>query len=209
MAAKNTSSTTKQLRKRIVPDSEVFLESVMPHQPSVFAFALSLAGDRSVAEDLVQDTLLRAWRSFSTFTIGSDCRAWLFKICKNRFFDLCRERKRRARFEDLEVIQPTAEETPYEVSRDLDRRLLGKSYDPELLSGEVKRAIEEIPSEFSEPIILNDLDEMKYSEIADILEIPLGTVRSRIARGRALLRRRLCEYAAELGFGHFEPSEAA
>lgn len=177
-----------------------FDEAALPHLPSVLAFALSLAGDRAVAEDLVQDTYLRAWRSFSTFTVGSDCRAWLFKICKNRFFDLCRRRRRRPRAEDLDAIQPTVEDPSYEVHRDLCRRLEGESPDPELLAGEVNAALGEIPAEFRIPILLCDLDEMPYREIARTLRIPLGTVRSRIARGRALLRRSLAEYAAENGY---------
>jgi len=179
---------------------EGFVAAALPHRPSVLAFAISLAGDRTVAEDLVQDTYLRAWRSFETFTLGSDCRAWLFKICKNRFFDLCRRRRRRPRAEDLDSIQPTVEDPDYDLRRDLDRRLHGDAPDRELLADEVNAALSELPVEFLEPILLCDLDEMPYREIARTLEIPLGTVRSRIARGRALLRQRLARYAAELGY---------
>lgn len=184
--------------------SESFHEAAIPHLPSVLAFALSLAGDRSVAEDLVQDTYLRAWRSFSTFAVGSDCRAWLFKICKNRFFDLCRRRRRRPRSEDLDAIQPTIEDPIYELRRDLARRLRGERPDPDLLAGEVNAALAEIPEEFRIPILLCDLDEMPYREIARRLEIPLGTVRSRIARGRALLRTSLAEYALCNGYSSGE-----
>lgn len=177
-----------------------FHEAAIPHLPSVLAFALSLAGDRTVAEDLVQDTYLRAWRSFSTFTVGSDCRAWLFKICKNRFFDLCRRRRRRPRAEDLDAIQPTVDDPSYEVQRDLRRRLSREPHDRELLADEVNAALGEIPEEFRIPILLCDLDEMPYREIARTLRIPLGTVRSRIARGRALLRQSLAAYAQANGF---------
>jgi len=177
-----------------------FHEAALPHLPSVLAFAMSLSGDRSVAEDLVQDTYLRAWRSFSTFTVGSDCRAWLFKICKNRFFDLCRRRRRRPRSDELESIQPVVEDPIYEVQRDLRRRLSGEVHDPELLAEEVNAALGEIPEEFRIPILLCDLDEMPYREIARRLRIPLGTVRSRIARGRALLRQSLADYARANGY---------
>ena len=186
-----------------------FQEAALPHQHSVLAFAMSLAGDRTVAEDLVQDTYLRAWRSFATFTVGSDCRAWLFKICKNRFFDLCRRRRRRPRAEDLDAIQPTTEDLDYELHCDLSRRLRGEEYDPQLLPDELNVALAELPEEFRTPILLCDLDEMPYREIAATLEIPLGTVRSRIARGRALLRRRLSTYAQELGYSLEEPGAAA
>lgn len=185
-----------------------FRDAALPHRNSVLAFALSLAGDRNVAEDLVQDTYLRAWRSFGTFTIGSDCRAWLFKICKNRFFDVCRRRKRRPRAEDLDAIQPTIEDPDYDVLHDLERRLAGRAPDPSLLPDEINEALAELPEEFRTPILLCDLEEMPYRTIADELEIPLGTVRSRIARGRAMLRRRLASYAAELGY-HGEPDESA
>ncbi len=177
-----------------------FDEAAIPHLSSVLAFALSLAGNRSIAEDLVQDTYLRAWRSFSTFTVGSDCRAWLFKICKNRFFDLCRSRRRRPRAEDLDTLQPTVDDPDYELRRDLARRLGGEPHDPELLPDEVNEALAELPNDFRVPILLCDLDEVPYREIAKRLQIPLGTVRSRIARGRALLRRRLTAYAEENGF---------
>ena len=191
--------------KNLIP----FQESALPHQHSVFAFALSLAGDRAVADDLVQDTYLRAWRSFGTFTVGSDCRAWLFKICKNRFFDLCRRRRRRPRPEDLDAIQPTTEDLDYELRTDLARRLRGEAHDPELLPEELVVALGELPDDFRVPILLCDLDEMPYREIASHLQIPLGTVRSRIARGRALLRRRLSAYAQDLGYSLEDGGAAA
>jgi RNA polymerase sigma-70 factor (ECF subfamily) len=186
-----------------------FDEAALPHLHSVLAFALSLAGDRAVAEDLVQDTYLRAWRSFSTFAIGSDCRAWLFKICKNRFFDLCRRRRRRPRWEDLDSIQPTVEDPAWELRRDLARRLVGEAPDLEVLPEEVIEALGEIPEDFRVPILLCDLEEMPYREIARHLHIPLGTVRSRIARGRALLRRRLSSYAEANGFAIEDGGAAA
>ncbi|MGA1201497.1 MAG: sigma-70 family RNA polymerase sigma factor [Planctomycetota bacterium] len=173
---------------------------VLPLRSSVLGFAIRLSGDRHLAEDLVQDTYLRAWRSFATFTPGSDCRAWLFRICRNRFYDICRQRSRRLRPEELSLIRPVFEEVDLEVRAELVRRLRGEPHDPELLSDELNAALAEVPEDFLRPILLHDLEEMPYREIAELIGVPIGTIRSRIARGRRILRDLLLD--GPLGVRH-------
>ncbi|HIA26551.1 MAG TPA: sigma-70 family RNA polymerase sigma factor [Planctomycetes bacterium] len=180
--------------------SDTFECVALPHWSAVRAFALSLAGDLASAEDLVQDTFLRAFKGFSGFTIGTDCRAWLFRICKNRFYDICRKRRRRPIHEDLELAQPMSLDLEYEVLREQKRLASGEKPVEDLLGRRVRAALAELPTGFREALLLCDLDGLSYQEIAADLQIPLGTVRSRIARARSRLRGLLTEYAREEGY---------
>ena len=180
--------------------SDVFECVALPHESAVRAFALSLAGDFASAEDLVQDTFLNAFKGFSGFKVGTDCRAWLFRICKNRFYDICRKRRRRPVHEDLEMAQPMSLDLEYEVQKEQNRLDCGRAPDEDLLGRQVREALAELPMEFRESLLLCDLDELSYQEIAERLHIPLGTVRSRIARARSRLRGLLRDYAREEGF---------
>ena len=112
--------------------SDVFECVALPHESAVRAFALSLAGDFASAEDLVQDTFLNAFKGFSGFKVGTDCRAWLFRICKNRFYDICRKRRRRPVHEDLEMAQPMSLDLEYEVQKEQNRLDCGGSTIPEV-----------------------------------------------------------------------------
>ena len=181
-------------------DKTAFERYVVPEIDVLYRVARSLTRNAADAEDLVQDTYLRAWRSFATFTPGSDCRAWLFRICRNRFYDICRQRSRRLRPEELSLIRPVFEEVDLEVRAELVRRLRGEPHDPELLSDELNAALAEVPEDFLRPILLHDLEEMPYREIAELIGVPIGTIRSRIARGRRILRDLLLD--GPLGVRH-------
>ena len=179
---------------------EAFEQIAMPYMPAVYQFAYSLARETSQAEDLVQDTFLNAFRSFHRFEIGTNCKAWLFRICKNLFIDRFRERQRRPVHQEIEVAEPPS----YDVSTDL-RAFEKAGIDDEelfldLFGDEVNQFIRELPDDFRRAMLLCDLEGLAYEEIAQVLDIPIGTVRSRISRARAFLRERLEGYASELGY---------
>ena len=167
------------------PKTEEFEGSALPHLNDLYRTACSLLGDRTEAEDLVQETYLHAWKSFHRFEPGTNCRAWLFKILFHRLHHHRRKwfRMRLAKSDDT-LEQTLAYEPPV----------------PEKLSDEeVLAALERLPEDFREVLLLADVEEFSYKEVAAALEIPMGTVMSRLSRGRRLLRNELAGLAASIG----------
>ena len=164
---------------------ETFEAEALGFSGQLFRVALRLCHDREKAEDLVQETYLQAWRSFQRFELGTNLRAWLYKILFNVYYSGIR----RERLE-LAPIEETIAETI--------------AYDPptpqHLTEEEVLTALERIPRDFQVPVVLADVEELSYREIADALQIPLGTVMSRLHRGRKLLRMELGNYARNAGY---------
>ena len=150
------------------------------------------------AEDLVQDALLRAYRFFDTFQAGTNCKAWLFRILTNVFCNRYRERER-----EHEILNE-AEASPANVEQflagagadaaDAEKALLGH-----MVSADVEKALASLPSDFRMAVILADLEDFSYKEIAEIMECPAGTVMSRLYRGRKMLQQLLYQYAVEQG----------
>lgn len=183
--------------------SETFEREALPHLDAVYRFALRLAGSPSEAEDLVQETFLRAYRAWDQYTLGTNAKSWLFTICRNAFL---RGRERDTRREELvsEAAQSESEarEGVYESPIFTGRA----DYDPEgdffrgLVDGQILEAIDGLPDDFREAVVLSDLQGMSYQEAAEILDVPLGTVKSRLFRGRKLLQKVLYDYAKESGF---------
>lgn len=178
-----------------------FAEEALPCMDAVYRFAMRLtAGNTSEAEDLVQDTFLRAYRSWETYTQGTSCRSWLFTICRNLFL---RSRERAAR-----TPEHTATDLDMNVEAVASATIFGRMYDADpaqsyfdsFVDAEVLRAVESLPPEFREVVVLSDLEGLAYQEIADVIESPLGTVKSRLYRGRRLLAERLYEYALDMGY---------
>jgi RNA polymerase sigma-70 factor, ECF subfamily len=164
---------------------EIFEADALGFSTQLFRVALRVCRDREQAEDLIQETYLQAWRSFHRFEIGTNLRAWLYKILFNvHYSEVRRERPELAPIE--EVIAETI------------------AYDPptpqHLTEEEVLAALERIPRDFQVPVVLADVEELSYREIADALQIPLGTVMSRLSRGRKLLRMELANYARGAGY---------
>ncbi len=160
--------------------------------PSVFGTALRLTRSREEAEDLAQEAIVRAYEAYDRFD-GSNFKAWLLRIVTNLYINRYRQRQRGpllASIDDDHMSEPVAAEG--EVP---DRLLLDG-----LLGGEVEEALARVPEDFRIAVILSDLEGMSYQEIADATDVPIGTVRSRLARGRALLRKALMEYALREGF---------
>jgi RNA polymerase sigma-70 factor (ECF subfamily) len=174
---------------------------VLPHIDALSSFALRLTGDREEANDLLQETCLKAFRFFDGFEPGSNAKAWLFRIMKNSFVNRYRSAQKRPRSIDFAGVQESYRVHP-------DGRLGGDggvpgTYDG-LLSDEVATAVEALPPDFRTVVILSDLEELSYDEIARFVDCPVGTVRSRLHRGRRLLRRSLWRYAEGKGVGSRE-----
>jgi RNA polymerase sigma-70 factor (ECF subfamily) len=176
---------------------ESFEQVALCHLDSLYATGLRMTRDPRDAEDLVQDTMLAAYRFFNKFEPGTNCKAWLFKILTNTFINKYRKRIRER--EVREVIDH--DETPSlmsedvaEASRDPEGLLVGN-----LLSDDVKQALGAIPYDYRMAVVLCDLEEFSYKEIADIMDCPVGTVMSRLHRGRRLLQKALRDYAVREG----------
>jgi RNA polymerase sigma-70 factor (ECF subfamily) len=178
-----------------------FEEEALPWLDAVFRYAMRLtAGNRAEADDVVQEAFLRAYRHWHTFQRGTSARAWLFTIARNVFL---RMRERQARTPetleseiDLDVSAVSATQLLRDfVANDPESRFFASFIDEE-----VTRAVENLPPDFREVVVLSDIEGLNYAEIADITGVPLGTVKSRLYRGRRMLQRALYEYAIEMGY---------
>jgi RNA polymerase sigma-70 factor (ECF subfamily) len=163
----------------------------LPHLESLFRLALWLERDRPVAEDLVQETFAQALQSFHRFEPGTNCRAWLVSILQHLRSNRRRALARQPQLSDVgELEEQLAETLAYEPPT------------PESISEEeVLNALKKLPASFQEVIVLADVEQFSYKEIAEILGIPLGTVMSRLHRARKLLRTELAAYANARGIG--------
>lgn len=179
---------------------EGYAEEALPWLDAVYRFAIRLTrGDRDAAEDLVQETFLRAHRFWHTFERGTNAKSWLFTICRNTYLHQ-QERvhaQRERPITDVGVpIDVLAAEAPlHQSSPDASHDFFHGLIDDEVLG-----AIDALPDEFREVLVLSDLGDLKYAEIADVLHIPLGTVKSRLFRARRILAGRLRQYAARTGY---------
>jgi RNA polymerase sigma-70 factor (ECF subfamily) len=160
--------------------------------PSIFGTALRLTRSREEAEDLAQEAIVRAYEAWERFD-GSNFKAWILRIVTNLYINRYRQKQRTPQLgslEDENAIEPTAGE-----GEEPDRKLLD-----ELVGAEVEEALGNVPEDFRLAVILSDVEGLTYQEIADITGVPIGTVRSRLARGRAILRKQLTEYALKEGY---------
>ncbi|HEX6309352.1 MAG TPA: sigma-70 family RNA polymerase sigma factor [Longimicrobiales bacterium] len=178
-----------------------FAEEALPWLDAVYRFALRLtAGNRSEADDVVQDTFLRAYRHWSTFQRGTSARAWLFTIARNVFLRM-RERQSRtpetlASELDRDVSDFAGDDVLSDVSRsDPERRFFDSFIDRDVIN-----AVERLPPDYREVVVLSDIEGLNYAEIAAVIGVPLGTVKSRLYRGRRLLQRALYDYAIQMGY---------
>lgn len=178
-------------------DQARFVELAMEHMPAIYSGALRMTRNPSDAEDLVQETYLKAYRAFASFAEGTNLKAWLYRIMTNTFINSYRARQRRPDETDLDE---TEDLYLYRRLGGLEAALAGRSAEDELLDrltdDEVKGALESLPEQFRIAVLLADVEGFSYKEIADILEIPIGTVMSRLHRGRKGLEKRLMEFAA-------------
>lgn len=184
-----------------------FEREALPYADALYGTALRLTRNERDAEDLVQDALLRAYRFWHKFEPGTNCKAWLFKILTNTFINRYHKDRR-----DQELASAYDEALTQDI---LVHEASLSSRDPEgalasrMLSGDVRRALESLPTEFRLAVLLCDLEEFSYKEIAEIMDCPIGTVMSRLYRGRRLLQRALHDYAVEQGIIKGVPTEGA
>jgi len=175
-----------------------FQQQAMQYAPQLYSAAMRMTRNNADAEDLVQETYLRAYRSFHTFEDGTNLRAWLFRILTNTYINSYRSKQRRVQETDLADVEDlylyrrisgvdaasrSAEDTMFELFTD----------------DEVKAALEALPETFRMPVLLADVEEFSYKEIAEMLDIPIGTVMSRLHRGRKAMQKALVDFATERG----------
>ena len=178
-----------------------FHEEALPHMDAVFRFALRLAGSRDLAEDLVQETFLRAFRSWEKYTPGTQCKSWLFTICRNVFL---RQRERGQRHDEIVSENVDRSSGPFEVVNPVWVKAVksdpeGEFFDA-IVDEVVLQHIQELPEDYRTAVILSDLEGFSYQEIAEMTEVPVGTVKSRLFRGRRILQGALYDYAVSMGY---------
>lgn len=189
-------------------DRLAFHEEAVPHLDALYGTALRMTKSESDAEDLIQETMLKAFRYFDKYEKGTNCKAWLFKIMTNTFINRYRKKQKRKEYlidDDFRPLQERAEapeHTPFHESFESEDHLYFKMF-----GDEVKRALEEIPVDFRMVVLLADLQDFAYKEIAEIMDCPIGTVMSRLYRGRRMLQTQLAEYAKTQGYIQEEGSD--
>lgn len=166
------------------------------HLDGVHAFARSLTGDEVLAEDLTQETYLRAWRSWHQYAPGTDCRAWLFTICRH-LRGRQAEREQRVAYADTDELDSLASAGLHASLAESDRD--GAFLDMPEFSDALRRGLDALPGEYREAVILVDVHDHTYAAAAGILGVPVGTVRSRLYRGRRLLQEALLAFARDAG----------
>ncbi|MEZ4900652.1 MAG: sigma-70 family RNA polymerase sigma factor [Spirosomataceae bacterium] len=178
--------------------TEIFNREFMPHINSMYNFAFRLTMDEDDANDLVQDTYLKAFRFISSFEQGTNAKAWLFRILKNSFINDYRKRSKEPSKVDYQEVETTYNsEDAAEVDRTTDLRVESVQ---DMIGDEVANALNSLPIDFRTVIILCDIEGFTYEEMAKILDIPIGTVRSRLHRARNLLKDKLRTYASSMGY---------
>jgi len=186
-------SKSVEVRKR-----KAFEKEALPHMDALYRTALRMTKNQNDAEDLVQEAYVKAYRFWDKFEPGSNCRAWLFKIMTNIFINDYRSKSRTPVSVNVDDIDDNflygqlanlgPEDNP-------ERRLFSKIFDDD-----IKKAIEELPDDFRLVVVLSFLEGFSYQEIADIADLQLGTVKSRLHRGRKLLQKQLFDYAIRNGY---------
>jgi RNA polymerase sigma-70 factor (ECF subfamily) len=181
-------------------DQAQFAEQAMPYMGSLYSAALRMTRNPADAEDLVQETYLKAYRAFGTFKEGTNLKAWLYRILTNTYINSYRARRRRPEQTDLDEVEDLY---LYRRLGGLEAANAGRSAEEQVLEhfteGDVKAAVEALPEQFRMAVLLADVEGFSYKEIADILDVPIGTVMSRLHRGRKALQKTLLEFGKERG----------
>ena len=189
-------------------ERKAFHEEAVPHIDALYGTALRLTKSESDAEDLIQETMLKAFRYFDKYENGTNCKAWLFKIMHNTFINRYRKKQKRKEYlidDDYRPLQERAEapeHTPFHENFESEEHLYFKMF-----GDEVKQALQEVPVDFRMVVLLADLQDFAYKEIAEIMDCPIGTVMSRLYRGRRMLQAQLADYARAEGYISAEEEE--
>ena len=180
-------------------DRKRFEEDALPLLDSLYAGALRMTRNPADAEDLVQDTMVRAYRAFNRFEPGTNLKAWLFRIMTNAYINTYRKKQR----EPQKVSQDDVQE--FDLYQELKNRDPNYEATPEtlvldsLVDSDIIEAIDELPDQFRMAVVLSDIEGFSYAEMAEIMDVPMGTVMSRLHRGRKALQKRLWEIARDRG----------
>ncbi len=176
---------------------DIFNQEFMPHINSMYNFAYRLTLDGDDAKDLLQDTYLKAFRFIDSFQQGTNAKAWLFRILKNSFINDYRKKSKEPSKVDYQEVETfyNSEDVDRQITPDLRVEAL-----QDMIGDEISIALNSLDVDFRTVIILCDLEGFKYEEMAKILDIPIGTVRSRLHRARNLLKEKLGEYAKKMGY---------
>jgi RNA polymerase sigma-70 factor, ECF subfamily len=181
-------------------DQADFERDAMQYTRQLYSAAMRMTRNPADAEDLVQETYLKAYRAYHTFQEGTNLKAWLYRILTNTYINKYRKDSRRpsevdlGTVEDMYLYRRLGSEESAEAARTTEDRVLDG-----LVESDIKQAVEELPESFRMPVLLADLEGFSYKEIAEILDIPIGTVMSRLHRGRKAMQKRLWEFAKQRG----------
>ncbi|SMD43484.1 RNA polymerase sigma-70 factor, ECF subfamily [Aquiflexum balticum DSM 16537] len=177
--------------------NSIFDQEFMPHIDSMYNFGYRLTFDEDDAKDLVQDTYLKAYRFINSFEQGTNAKAWLFRILKNSFINDYRKKSKQPAKIDYQEVETyyNSEDVDYGITTDLRVDAV-----KDMLGDEISNALNSLAVDFRTVIILCDLEGFTYEEMAKILDIPIGTVRSRLHRARNLLKEKLRSYAQDMGY---------
>jgi len=181
-----------------VADQATFADDAMPLMSGLYSAALRMTRNAADAEDLVQETYLKAYRSYERFEAGTNLKAWMYRILTNTYINAYRKKQRRPDESDIDDVEDLY---LYRRIGGVEGAVLGRSAEDELMEifgeDEVKVALEDLPEHYRLPILLADVEGFAYKEIAEILDVPIGTVMSRLHRGRKQLQKRLHGFAEE------------
>lgn len=177
--------------------NEEFEREAVPHMDSLYNFALKMTGDSDDASDLLQETYLKAFRFWDKFEKGTNCKAWLFRIMRNTYINTYRKNTKEPDKVDYEEIENFYENIKPSST---DSAHLEKDIYDNLLDDELSEAISSLPEDFRTVVILCDIEGYTYDEIADFVDVPVGTVRSRLHRARKMLFTKLYKYAGDKGY---------
>ncbi len=173
---------------------EGFEQEALVHLDALYRVALRLTANPSDAEDLVQETMLRAYRSWDRYTPGTNAKGWLLTILRHLFINEYRRKSRHPETVDVDTIEPFA---LFQEVQEEDPQ--GAFFD-KIVDDEVLRAVDQLPEAFREAVSLSDVEGLSYEEVAKVLDVPVGTVKSRLYRGRRLLQAKLYDYAVSMGY---------
>ncbi len=181
-------------------DQATFEDDAMQYAPQLYSAALRMTRNPADAEDVVQETFLKAYRAYHTFQAGTNLKAWLYRILTNTYINRYRKQQRRPSevelgdLEDFYLFKRLGESGGAGAERSAEEEALDRFVD-----ADVRAALEALPENFRLPVLLADVDGFSYKEIAEIMDVPIGTVMSRLHRGRKALQKRLWEFAEQRG----------
>jgi len=178
-----------------------FEQEALVHLDALYRVGLRLTGNASDAEDLVQETMLRAFRSWDRYTPGTNAKGWLLTILRHLFINEYRRRSRHPETVDVDTIEPFA------LFQEVQGEDPQGAFFDRIVDDEVLRAVDQLPEAFREAVQLSDVEGLSYEEVAKVLDVPVGTVKSRLYRGRRLLQARLYEYAVSMGYIKGQPKK--